>query len=128
VRAGLRAGRGYVDRQGSVRAGNRACVLAGRCAGRQGSVRAGNGMYEWGNGGAGRGVCVRADRKVFYLSELNMYIQKERVTFFCFSVQARTYYGARHGLETLSQMIAFDDSAESLTIYSTAQVRPYVLG
>ncbi len=51
---------------------------------------------------------------------------KYRVTFFCFSVQARTYYGARHGLETLSQMIAFDESSEFLTIYSTAQVRPYM--
>jgi hypothetical protein len=91
-------------------------------------VRAGNGVYEWGNGGVGRGVCVRACRQEgFYLSDQIVCIVRKKVTcnIFCLSVQARTYYGARHGLETLSQMIAFDESAEFLTIYSTAQVRPF---
>ncbi len=71
----VRADRGCDDRQVSVRAGNRVCVLAGRCVGRQGMVRAGNGVYEWGNGGAGRGLCVRADRKVFIsLNKLCVYV------------------------------------------------------
>jgi hypothetical protein len=36
VRASVRAGRGCVDRQGIVRAGNGVCDLAGRCVGKQG--------------------------------------------------------------------------------------------
>lgn len=38
------------------------------------------------------------------------------------SVKGKTYYGARHGLETLSQMISFDDNTETLQIYSSAMV------
>ncbi len=103
-----------------MRAGREVCGKAGDCGSRQ------LGVCE--PGMKVQAVCVRTCRQEgFYLSELIMYIQKERVTFCCLRVQARTYYGARHGLETLSQMIAFDDSAESLTIYSTAQVRLYVL-
>jgi hypothetical protein len=36
MRAGVRAGSEYVDRQGIVRAGNGVCDLAGRCVGKQG--------------------------------------------------------------------------------------------
>jgi len=37
-------------------------------------------------------------------------------------IRAQTYFGARSGLETLSQMIAYDDVTDSLMIYSSAQV------
>jgi hexosaminidase len=37
-------------------------------------------------------------------------------------VNAKTYYGARHGLETLSQMIAYDDLTDTLVIYKSAKV------
>jgi len=37
-------------------------------------------------------------------------------------VNAKTYYGARHGLETLSQMISYDDLSDTLQTYSTAFV------
>ncbi len=81
VRAGVRAGRGWVDRQGSIRTGNGVCYLARRRVGRQGMVRAGNGVYERGNGGAGREVCVRACRQGgFYLSDQIMCIVRTKVT------------------------------------------------
>jgi len=38
------------------------------------------------------------------------------------TVQAPTYYGLRAGLETLSQMITYDDLSDSLQIYSDAVV------
>ena len=38
------------------------------------------------------------------------------------SVSAKTYYGARHGMETLSQMITYDDLSDTLQTYSTAVV------
>jgi len=38
------------------------------------------------------------------------------------SVTAATYYGARHGLETLAQMISYDDLSDTLQIYDTATV------
>jgi len=37
-------------------------------------------------------------------------------------VTARTYFGARHGLETLSQLISYDDFTDSLQIYQDAVV------
>jgi len=37
-------------------------------------------------------------------------------------VTAKTYFGARHGLETLSQMIAYDDLTDTLMIYVSATV------
>ena len=43
-----------------------------------------------------------------------------------FSVKAKTYYGARNGLETLSQMISYDDLSDTLQIYSNARVSPFV--
>ena len=38
-------------------------------------------------------------------------------------VAANTYYGARHGLETLGQMITYDDLSDTLQIYSSAHVK-----
>jgi len=38
------------------------------------------------------------------------------------TVSGKTYYGARHGLETLSQMITYDDLSDTLQTYSTAFV------
>ena len=38
-------------------------------------------------------------------------------------IAAATYYGARHGLETLSQMITYDDLSDTLQTYSSATVR-----
>jgi len=38
------------------------------------------------------------------------------------TISAKTYYGARHGLETLSQMISYDDLSDTLQTYSTAIV------
>jgi len=38
-------------------------------------------------------------------------------------ISASTYYGARHGLETLSQMITYDDLSDTLQMYSSATVR-----
>jgi len=38
------------------------------------------------------------------------------------SIKAPTYYGLRAGLETLSQMITYDDLSDTLQIYSEAQV------
>jgi len=37
-------------------------------------------------------------------------------------VTAPTYYGARHGLETLAQMISYDDLSDTLQIYKSASV------
>ena len=37
-------------------------------------------------------------------------------------MKAQTYYGARHGLETLSQMISYDDLSDTLQIYASAKV------
>jgi len=38
------------------------------------------------------------------------------------TISGKTYYGARHGLETLSQMISYDDLSDTLQTYSTAFV------
>merc|ERR1711899_588247 len=38
------------------------------------------------------------------------------------SITAPTYFGARHGLETLGQMISYDDLSDTLQIYATAHV------
>ena len=38
------------------------------------------------------------------------------------TVKANTYYGVRHGLETLSQMITYDDLSDTLQTYTTAFV------
>ncbi|XP_037052327.1 chitooligosaccharidolytic beta-N-acetylglucosaminidase-like [Bradysia coprophila] len=38
-------------------------------------------------------------------------------------ISALTYYGARHGLETLSQLIAFDEFTSQLKILSAASIR-----
>jgi len=38
------------------------------------------------------------------------------------SITATSYYGARHGLETLSQMISYDDLSDTLQIYEQAIV------
>jgi len=38
------------------------------------------------------------------------------------SITATTYFGARHGLETLSQMISYDELSDTLQIYETASV------
>jgi len=37
-------------------------------------------------------------------------------------VSGKTFYGARNGLETLSQMIAYDDPSDTLLIYTNARV------
>jgi hypothetical protein len=38
------------------------------------------------------------------------------------SIKAATYYGARHGLETLSQLISLDELAFTLQMHAAAQV------
>lgn len=38
------------------------------------------------------------------------------------SISAQTYFGARHAMETLSQMISYDELADTLQIYETAAV------
>ena len=38
------------------------------------------------------------------------------------SIAAPTYFGARHGMETLGQMISYDDMSDTLQIYETAHV------
>jgi len=38
------------------------------------------------------------------------------------NIVAKTYYGARHGLETLSQLITYDDLSDTLVIYRSAKV------
>ncbi len=38
------------------------------------------------------------------------------------TIRSPTYYGGRHGLETLSQMISLDEITESLQIYEAAAV------
>jgi len=38
------------------------------------------------------------------------------------SITAPTYFGARHGMETLSQMISYDDLSDTLQIYDSALV------
>ncbi len=37
-------------------------------------------------------------------------------------IKAQTYFGARHGLETLSQMIAYDEMTNSLFMIKNAQI------
>ena len=37
-------------------------------------------------------------------------------------INAKTYFGARHALETLSQMIGYDDLSDTLMIYTEAKV------
>jgi len=39
------------------------------------------------------------------------------------SINANTYFGARHALETLSQMIGYDDLSDTLLIYKNAQIQ-----
>lgn len=38
------------------------------------------------------------------------------------TILATTYYGARHGLESLSQLIAFDEDSNSLQIVKDAKI------
>ena len=38
-------------------------------------------------------------------------------------ITANTYYGARHGMETLGQMITYDDLSDTLQIYRSANVK-----
>jgi len=38
------------------------------------------------------------------------------------TIAAPTYYGARHAMETLSQMISYDDLSDTLQIYTSAMV------
>jgi hexosaminidase len=38
------------------------------------------------------------------------------------TIRSPTYYGGRHGLETLSQMISLDEITESLQMYAAAAV------
>merc|ERR1711902_424994 len=38
-------------------------------------------------------------------------------------INAKTYFGARHALETLSQMIGYDDLSDTLLIYKNAQIQ-----
>ena len=38
-------------------------------------------------------------------------------------ISANTYYGARHGMETLGQMITYDDLSDTLQIYRSAYVK-----
>lgn len=38
------------------------------------------------------------------------------------TILATTYYGARHALETLSQLIAFDEDSNSLQIVRDAKI------
>lgn len=39
------------------------------------------------------------------------------------TIVATSYYGARHALETLSQLIAYDDSNNALQIVSNAKIQ-----
>eukprot|EP00088_Acartia_fossae_P031560 TRINITY_DN3242_c0_g1_i11.p1 TRINITY_DN3242_c0_g1~~TRINITY_DN3242_c0_g1_i11.p1 ORF type:complete len:644 (-),score=150.03 TRINITY_DN3242_c0_g1_i11:691-2586(-) len=47
---------------------------------------------------------------------------KSKRDLFKVKVTAQTYYGARHALETLSQMIGYDDLSDTLMIYKSATV------
>ena len=38
-------------------------------------------------------------------------------------ISAHTYFGARHGLETLSQLISYDELSESLQMHAKAIVK-----
>jgi len=56
----------------------------------------------------------------------NFWIKKNAPSFFQansdsilrVSISAQTFFGARHGLETLSQLIVFDDATNSLEVKS----------
>lgn len=39
------------------------------------------------------------------------------------SIKAKTFFGARHGLSTLQQLIWFDDEYDALKIWSTAHIQ-----